>query len=515
MVFSSNFFIYVFFPLFLLFYFTAVKTFPKSTKAANAIILLFSLTFYLFTGGFFVLLLLAVIIWNYILALAIEKYRKKLLLIVTVGGDILLFLYFKYAIFIYENVLGLLRLFSQSFQTVTLNIILPVGISFYIFQALSYVVDVYRKDVRAQKNLFSFALYISMFPQLVAGPIVRYSSVDKEISARVCTFEDVYHGICRFIFGLGKKVIIADILGQAVDSVWALPDSNLSTPLAWAGAVLYTLQIYFDFSGYSDMAIGIGRIIGFHFPENFVKPYTAENLTDFWRRWHVSLSTFLRDYLYIPLGGNRKGAVRTYINLLVVFTICGLWHGAAWNFVVWGIYHGLFRMLEYFLKDKFHFCCSGIVGRVFTLFVVCLGWVFFRAESVTRAFGYLGVMFGGEKLAGLQFYQFGYYVPVKVWVIALLATGLAVFRLPGKFRINDCVKGIAAVIVLLISMAYMSDASFTPFIYFQFWQGVRHWRGEANHEEYSEKDDFGNNAGCAGRSYAGNAVWLGKFVCHQ
>lgn len=455
MVFSSNFFIYVFFPLFLLFYFTAVKTFPKSTKAANAIILLFSLTFYLFTGGFFVLLLLAVIIWNYILALAIEKYRKKLLLIVTVGGDILLFLYFKYAIFIYENVLGLLRLFSQSFQTVTLNIILPVGISFYIFQALSYVVDVYRKDVRAQKNLFSFALYISMFPQLVAGPIVRYSSVDKEISARVCTFEDVYHGICRFIFGLGKKVIIADILGQAVDSVWALPDSNLSTPLAWAGAVLYTLQIYFDFSGYSDMAIGIGRIIGFHFPENFVKPYTAENLTDFWRRWHVSLSTFLRDYLYIPLGGNRKGAVRTYINLLVVFTICGLWHGAAWNFVVWGIYHGLFRMLEYFLKDKFHFCCSGIVGRVFTLFVVCLGWVFFRAESVTRAFGYLGVMFGGEKLAGLQFYQFGYYVPVKVWVIALLATGLAVFRLPGKFRINDCAKGIAAVIVLLISMAYM------------------------------------------------------------
>lgn len=350
----------------------------------------------------------------------------------------------------------------------TLNIILPVGISFYIFQALSYVVDVYRKDVRAQKNLFSFALYISMFPQLVAGPIVRYSSVDKEISARVCTFEDVYHGICRFIFGLGKKVIIADILGQAVDSVWALPDSNLSTPLAWAGAVLYTLQIYFDFSGYSDMAIGIGRIIGFHFPENFVKPYTAENLTDFWRRWHVSLSTFLRDYLYIPLGGNRKGAVRTYINLLVVFTICGLWHGAAWNFVVWGIYHGLFRMLEYFLKDKFHFCCSGIVGRVFTLFVVCLGWVFFRAESVTRAFGYLGVMFGGEKLAGLQFYQFGYYVPVKVWVIALLATGLAVFRLPGKFRINDCAKGIAAVIVLLISMAYMSDASFTPFIYFQF-----------------------------------------------
>ena len=344
MVFSSNFFIYVFFPLFLLFYFTAVKTFPKSTKAANAIILLFSLTFYLFTGGFFVLLLLAVIIWNYILALAIEKYRKKLLLIVTVGGDILLFLYFKYAIFIYENVLGLLRLFSQSFQTVTLNIILPVGISFYIFQALSYVVDVYRKDVRAQKNLFSFALYISMFPQLVAGPIVRYSSVDKEISARVCTFEDVYHGICRFIFGLGKKVIIADILGQAVDSVWALPDSNLSTPLAWAGAVLYTLQIYFDFSGYSDMAIGIGRIIGFHFPENFVKPYTAENLTDFWRRWHVSLSTFLRDYLYIPLGGNRKGAVRTYINLLVVFTICGLWHGAAVSYIVWGLLNGEYTM---------------------------------------------------------------------------------------------------------------------------------------------------------------------------
>lgn len=468
MVFSSNFFIYIFLPLFLLFYFAAIKIFPKTTKAANAIILLFSLTFYLFTGGIFILLLIGVITWNYILALAIEKYRRKLLLFMAVGGDILLFLYFKYAIFIYENMLGLLHLFSLSFQTVTLNIILPVGISFYIFQALSYVLDVYREDVRAQKNFFSFALYISMFPQLVAGPIVRYSSIDKEIGARVCTFEDVYHGICRFIFGLGKKVIIADILGQAVDSIWALPDSNLSTPLAWAGAVLYTLQIYFDFSGYSDMAIGIGRIIGFHFPENFVKPYTAENITDFWRRWHISLSTFLRDYLYIPLGGNRKGVARTYINLFVVFMICGLWHGAAWNFVVWGIYHGLFRMLEYFLKDKFHFCCSGIFGRVLTLFVVCLGWVFFRAESVTRAFSYLGVMFGGEKLAGLQFYQFGYYVPIKVWGIALLATGMAVFRLPGKFRINDCVKGIAAVIVLLISMAYMSDASFTPFIYFQF-----------------------------------------------
>lgn len=468
MVFSSNFFIYIFFPLFLLFYFAATKISPKSTKLANFIILIFSLTFYLLTGGIFILLLGGIIVWNYMLALAIEKYRKKFLLFIAVGGDILLFLYFKYAVFIYENVLGLLRLFSRSFQAVTLNIILPVGISFYIFQALSYVIDVYRQDVQAQRNFFSFALYISMFPQLVAGPIVRYSSVDKEISARTCTFEDVYHGICRFIFGLGKKVIIADILGQAVDSIWAIPGNNLSTPLAWAGAALYTLQIYYDFSGYSDMAIGIGRIIGFHFPENFIKPYTAENITDFWRRWHVSLSSFLRDYLYIPLGGNRKGTARTYINLFVVFMICGLWHGAAWNFVVWGIYHGLIRLAEYFLKDKFHFCCSGIVGRVLTLFIVCLGWVFFRAQTVAQAFSYLGVMFGGQELAGLQFYQFGYYVPVKVWAIALLGMVLAVFRTPKKLQINDCIKGMIAMGVLLVSMAYMSDASFTPFIYFQF-----------------------------------------------
>lgn len=468
MVFSSNFFIYVFFPLFLLFYFAAVKMFPKSTKAANAVILLFSMIFYFFTGGISILLLIATIVWNYGFALAIEKYKRKILLLIAVGGDILLFLYFKYAIFLYENMLSVLHLFSESFQTVTLNIILPVGISFYIFQALSYVVDVYREDVRAQRNFFSFALYISMFPQLVAGPIVRYSSIGREIGMRTCTFEDVYHGICRFIFGLGKKVIVADVLGQAVDSIWALPDNNLSTPLAWAGAVLYTLQIYYDFSGYSDMAIGIGRIIGFHFPENFVKPYTAENITDFWRRWHISLSTFLRDYLYIPLGGNRKGVARTYINLFVVFMLCGLWHGAAWNFVVWGIYHGLFRMLEYFLKDKCHFCCSGIVGRILTLFIVCLGWVFFRAETVAQAFSFLGVMFGGEKLTGLQFYQFGYYVPAKVWVIALLGIGLAVFRTPRKLQINDCIKGIAAVVILLISMAYMSDASFSPFIYFQF-----------------------------------------------
>lgn len=468
MIFSSNFFIYIFFPLFLTFYFMAFKMFPKSTKAVNAVILIFSLIFYFFTGGLSILLLIGVIIWNYFLALAIEKYRKKVILLVAVGGDILLFLYFKYSIFIYENTLYVLHLFSDSFQAMAINIVLPVGISFYIFQALSYVIDVYRKDTRAQRSLFSFALYISMFPQLVAGPIVRYSSIDKEIGTRTSSFEGVYHGICRFIFGLSKKVIIADTLGQVVDSIWGLPDSNLSTPLAWAGAILYTLQIFYDFSGYSDMAIGIGKIIGFHFPENFIEPYTAENVTDFWRRWHVSLSSFLRDYLYIPLGGNRKGDLRAYINLFIVFAVCGLWHGAAWNFVIWGIYHGLFRIVERFLKNKFDFQCSGIPGRVLTLFIVCIGWVFFRAGSVSDAFNYLGVMFGNEQLAGLQFYRFGYYVHLKIWVIFITGFVLAVFRTPRKFKINDSVKGIIAFVILLVSMAYMSDASFSPFIYFQF-----------------------------------------------
>ena len=471
MLFNSNIFLYVFLPLLLIIYYFAFRCFKLSVKIGNNVILIFSLLFYICTGGLSVFILLGVVILNYICAIlmAYIPKLKKLIFIFGIGSNIGILLYYKYIGFLYDNYISILKYFTLNTEiNPVINAVLPIGISFYIFQAMSYIIDVYRQEVAVQYSLVKFTLYIALFPQLVAGPIVRYSTVCAEIENREITTNDVYEGACRFIFGLGKKVLIADILGTAVDSIWVA--NGLSVKLTWSAVFLYTLQIYFDFSGYSDMAIGIGRLLGFHFQENFMLPYTASNITDFWKKWHISLSSFLKDYLYIPLGGNRRGALRTYINLVIVFFICGLWHGAEWSFVVWGLYHGFFLVIERILKNKFGFRMTGICGRAITFFIVMLGWVFFRADSIEDALRIFAIMGGRENIEVYQYYAYSYYIYPKIIITAVIAFATA-FSPFSKMRdqLNKSyIKGIFAVIVLIVSMAFLADASFTPFIYFQF-----------------------------------------------
>lgn len=479
MLFNSNFFLYAFLPALLICYYLCNKLVVREKiHVLNGILLVFSVVFYICTGGMFIFLLLAVIFLNYSLGLLIDALKKrqlenitKIALIGAISSNIGLLLYYKYAGFLAENYVNLIRIFDKSYVGPVIEVALPVGISFFIFQAMSYVIDVYTDAVPVQKNIFRFALYIVLFPQLIAGPIVRYKTVCDEILDRKITTTDAFEGGCRFVLGLGKKVLIADVLGEAVDSVYALPSNQLTTILAWGAAFLYTLQIYYDFSGYSDMAIGLGRLFGFHFDENFVQPYTAENVNDFWKRWHISLSSFLKDYLYIPLGGNRNGARRTYINLILVFLVCGLWHGASWTFVIWGVYHGIFQIIERVLRNKYKFQMKSWWGRVISFIIVMMGWILFRAESLSKALEIYRALLGKISISGFQYYSTSFYFTPRIIIIGMLAFVLA-FMPFKKVRAwileHDKMRSVLAICVLIMSMAYMSDASFTPFIYFQF-----------------------------------------------
>lgn len=473
MIFNSNIFLYTFLPCLLIAYYFVYFVLKRNIKLLNFILIIFSVVFYACSSIKGTFLLFAVSLFNYFGGILINKFKdrnKQILFVVFVAGNIATLLYFKYACFFVENYNIILQTISPQSAKIIINVILPVGISFYIFQALSYIVDVYRNQVKVSKNYFDFLLYIVLFPQLVAGPIVRYKTIEKEIAARELNTNDIYQGFCRFTIGLAKKALIADILGTAVDAIWELPEANLSILLAWSAAFLYTLQIYYDFSGYSDMAIGIGRMLGFHFPENFDVPYSSSNMTEFWKRWHISLSGFLRDYVYIPLGGNRMGKLKTYRNLFIVFLLCGMWHGAAWNFILWGIYHGIFLIAERILREKFSFTMHGWIGRVITFFIVMVGWVLFRADSISDAFSFLRVMFGGENLQGFQYFTYQYYVYLKIIVIGIFSFIVSFFSWK---KMRECLywekaKGIICLLLLVVSMAYLSDASFNAFIYFQF-----------------------------------------------
>ena len=340
MVFSSSIFIFLFLPLVLLFYFIV----PDKYK--NYVLLIFSIIFYLFGGPKYLLLLITVVLIDYIGAILIEKTNnRKLFFVITIALNISILVFFKYTGFFLENINGL---FNTSIKIP--RIVLPIGISFYTFQAMSYVIDVYRKKVKLQKNFFTLLLYVSLFPQLVAGPIVRYETIEKQLSKRKTTFEDFCYGIERFILGLSKKVIIANQMGKLADSIFI--SNNLTSPIAFLGGLAYMFQIYFDFSAYSDMAIGMGRMFGFKFLENFNFPYISKSITEFWRRWHISLSTWFKDYVYIPLGGNRKGIKRQIINMFIVWSLTGFWHGAEWNFIIWGIYYFIFLVLEKYVLKK-------------------------------------------------------------------------------------------------------------------------------------------------------------------
>ncbi len=478
MVFSSPLFLFGFLPLILMAYYLA----PRSIK--NGVLLVFSLLFYAWGEVFYLGIMLVSIVSNYIFGLLIDKqFQKskpaKIYLFFAVSINLLLLTTFKYANFINDNLNHLITTFG--FDAITIEPIhLPLGISFFTFQAISYIVDVYRKQVVVQKNVFQLALYISLFPQLIAGPIVRYNQVADQIINRIHSLDLFASGVQRFIYGLAKKVLIANSLGEVADSIFSVSGNDLSMPLAWIGIIAYTLQIYFDFSGYSDMAIGLGKMFGFKFLENFNYPYIATSLGEFWRRWHISLSTWFRDYLYIPLGGNRVSKIKIYRNLILVFTLTGFWHGASWNFLVWGLFHGSFLMLE---NSGFKNSLNNLwkpFQHLYLLLVVIIGWVFFRSENLSDAIHYITVLFNPDTInsSALQYNQF----VTNESIIALCFGLFLCTPIYQQFKklLNKPNKPFAQAIsievshvlllssLLFLSLVKISASTYNPFIYFRF-----------------------------------------------
>ncbi len=389
---------------------------------------------------------------------------------------------FKYANFMADN-LNALRSGLGANPLAVPHVLLPIGISFYTFHAISYVVDVYRRDASAQKSPVHAALYLLLFPQLIAGPIIRYRHIADQLARRIVTLDDFARGVQRFVIGLGKKVLIANTVAEVADKIFGMPHAQLTPAHAWLGVACYTLQIYFDFSGYSDMAIGLGRMFGFRFPENFRWPYVADTVQEFWRRWHMSLSSWFRDYVYVPLGGNRVSPARTYANLVIVFFLCGLWHGASWNFVIWGLFHGAFLVVERLGLAAAVRRLWRPLRHVYLLLVVMVGWVFFRADTLPDALVFLGAMAGRGATAPTPFAVQWYLTP-EIWLA--LAAGcigsLPVGPLVGRWRERSVAEangsgaswGFAAAgagavaLVLLASIVQIAARTYNPFIYFRF-----------------------------------------------
>ena len=472
MVFSSAAFLLCFFPLLLLCYYLVPKRF---LWGRNAVLLLFSLVFYAFGGLRYFWLLCICILTDYLAGIAISKCEttkyRKLILILSIAVSLGLLGYYKYAGFTASIAVFL----GISIQIP--EIVLPIGISFFTFQGLSYVVDVYRSDAPVQKNPMNVALYIALFPQLVAGPIVRYTSIARSLCERDHALDGFTRGLTRFLLGFGKKMLLANAMGQIADSVFALTGHpSLTASLAWVGGVAYTFQIYYDFSGYSDMAIGLGLMFGFRFEENFNYPYISDSINDFWRRWHISLSSWFRDYVYIPLGGNRCSVGRHVFNLLLVWFLTGLWHGANWTFLLWGLYYGVLLLLEkYPLKNVLPKVPS-IIRHILTLFLVILGWILFRSDSAAQAVLYYKAMFGGSGFSSIQaVYYLREYCPE--FVCCLLAAFPVSRVLKDRFlgsgkpwmRTACSVLSMAfASLVFLLSYMQLEYGGFNPFIYFQF-----------------------------------------------
>ena len=379
--------------------------------------------------------------------------------------------YFKYFNFIIYNIN---RIRGDTFPI--LNIVMPIGISFFIFQTLSYVFDVYKNEVPVQKNIYKLSLYVSFFPQLIAGPIVKYHEIQKEIDNRNETLDDTYLGLFRFSIGLGKKVLIANTLGEIVDKIFMIDIINtIDYKIAWIGAICYSLQLYFDFSGYSDMAIGLGKVFGFHFLENFNYPYMSKSITEFWRRWHISLGTWFKKYLYIPLGGNRKSSIRTYINLFIVFLSTGIWHGAKWTFIIWGLWHGIFIVIEKkFEIEKYNKKYEILIRHIYTFFIIVIGWVFFRAENISYGIKFLKIMFGISKNVKIP-YDVMYFLDRKIILILLIGitASINIFKLNiNKYYKSNNVVNIAlniySIVILILSYMSILSSTYNPFIYFRF-----------------------------------------------
>ena len=483
MVFSSITFLFFFLPAVLL------LNGCSRGRGSNVLLLVASLLFYAWGEGIYLLVMLASILGNFAAGLLIDRCRLttagRAALGLGVGLNLVLLGFFKYATFLVDNLNQLLALVGLPAVALA-PVHLPIGISFFTFQAISYLMDVHRGTVRAQRNPLDLGLFIALFPQLIAGPIVRYHDIAAEIVRRRVTSVDFAAGAERFIYGLAKKVLLANPLGLVADKIFALPVAELSPALCWLGALCYTFQIYYDFSGYSDMAIGLGRMFGFHFLENFNYPYVAASIRDFWRRWHISLSSWLRDYVYIPLGGNRGGAVRTAANLWAVFFLCGLWHGAAWTFVAWGLFHGFFLVIERSPLGRLLDRLWLPLRHLLTLVVVVAGWVLFRSETLAEALAFLGIMVGFDPMPGGR-YPVAMYLDRKTLVEIALAACLSLPLFPLLRRrgreiidgfgrpwrqsvVAGAEAGRIALLGMLVYCEWISLAAgvYNPFIYFRF-----------------------------------------------
>ncbi len=471
MVFSSTIFILFFLPIFLATYFFAEKS--KNTHVKNAVILLFSLVFYAWGGVKYLLLVIMLVLINYCFACMIGRYRRiaKGLMTICISVDIINLMYYKYIGFFFDNLLSLCKFFHFELEhTEAVSVILPIGISFYTFQIMSYVIDVYKQEVPVQKNFFRLLMYVIMFPQLIAGPIVRYKDINENIEGRTISLIDVQEGMKRFIIGFAKKIFLANATGNIADVVFA-QYSTLNSPYLFAGIVCYSLQIYYDFSAYSDMAIGLGRIMGFHFNENFDNPYVSKSIKEFWRRWHISLSTWFRDYVYIPLGGNRKGKRRTYINLLIVFFLTGFWHGAAWQFIVWGLFHGLFLVIERLRFGDILKKLPSIVQHIYCLLIVGIGWIFFRSDTLTNAVEYIRRMFSFNFSNWRDWNLINAISPLGTICISLAIIGVLPFvyhRVKKSVEKNTIVCNAFYLVIYACTIVYMVGLDYNPFIYFKF-----------------------------------------------
>ncbi|MBP7513389.1 MAG: MBOAT family protein [Flavobacteriales bacterium] len=476
MVFSSPVFLFQFLPLTLLLVLMA-----GNRRGQNTVLLIASLAFYFWGEKAYVLLMVGTALFNYLCGLAIERWKSpRLVLGIAVVANLGALVWFKYANFLAHSINVLLAGRGMALEIDPVH--LPVGVSFFIFHSLSYVIDVYRGDAQAQRSPGIAMLYIALFPQLVAGPIIRYHDVAEQFTARKMDISGFALGVRRFIIGLAKKVLIADQCARIADPIFKEAPDTVVMSVAWLGIIAYAVQIYFDFSGYSDMAIGLGRMFGFRFLENFNRPYIAASLREFWKRWHISLTNFFRDYVYIPLGGNRHGTVRTYVNLLLIFFLTGLWHGASWSFVVWGMIHGAFMVVERVGFGKVLDKLPRIIGQVYTLAVVLTAWAFFRILDIAGAWEFAKALWNPGAGDAVLTYPELYLSNVTVLALVIGVLGSLnthallgrLLRLP-SFGGETAPKGgwavaqLAGVVLLFLGVAMqVSSSTFSPFIYFRF-----------------------------------------------
>lgn len=486
MPFSAPFFIFLFLPIVLGIYYIT----PEKFK--NILLLFASIIFYAWGEGKFTLVILSLVFFNYRTAISINssidnKSSKKSLriLILAITINLIFLFYYKYSFFFIINLINLFNL-SLAFKTTLSSIYLPLAISFFVFHAISYNIDVFKKKVVAEKKFFNLALYLLFFPHLLSGPILRYKNIAEQLISRVHNLDNFSYGVTRFIVGLGKKVIIADTLAITSDEIFAIPVNHLSTGEAWLGIISFTLQIYFDFSGYSDMAIGLARMFGFKFPENFNYPYISTSIGEFWTRWHITLSNWFRDYLYIPLGGSRCSPLRNFLNLWIVFLLVGLWHGAGWNFIIWGALQGTLLIIERINNNRLIFWKP--IRHLCTMLAVMVGWVFFRSENLSYAFGYLGRMLNITNNKAISAYHpLRYFLQNDILICIILGIifSTPAFPLLGKLimeikktahtKLSFCIEIIATnlkfaflLVLLFLSLITVAIQTYNPFLYFRF-----------------------------------------------